>query len=152
MDNSQSNTNVLERESSAPEILDAEIVEMEAPVEGPVEGPVEEGSPEFSSDHLNDMKLFVANRMFNNVTFRQVLATIDLQCRQQAEKIINDAPNEHLTKIWSDMQQELAEQYEEQQAQEQQAQEQQAEEKQSCSNPDCDQDPETCDKPDCSSK
>lgn len=138
MNNSQSNTNVLERESSELEILDAEIVKMEAPVEGPVE----EDSLEFSSDHLNDMKLFVANRMFNNVTFRQVLATIDLQCRQQAAKIIDDASNENLSKIWSDMQQELAEQYEEQQA----------EEKQSCSNPDCDQDPETCEKPDCSSK
>ena len=144
----RSNTNVLERESSALEILDAEIqAPVEAPVEGPVEGPVEEGSLEFSSDHLNDMKLFVANRMFNNVTFRQVLATIDLQCRQQAEKIIDDAPNENLSKIWSDMQQELAEQYEQQQTQEQQTQEQQ-----SCSNPDCDQDPKTCDKPDCSSK
>jgi len=125
MDNSQSNTNVLE-----PEVLQ-------------FEGPQPEQSPQFSEDSIEDMKMFAANRMFHNVTFQQVLATIDLQCRQQAEKRINEASQEDLNKIYADMQQSLAQQYEAQEVQEAQ---------QTCANPDCDQNPETCDKPDCSSK
>jgi hypothetical protein len=125
MDNSQSNTNVLE-----PEVLQ-------------FEGPQPEQSPQFSKDSIEDMKMFAANRMFHNVTFQQVLATIDLQCRQQAEKRINEASQEDLNKIYADMQQSLAQQYEAQEAQKAQ---------QTCADPDCDQDPETCDKPDCSSK
>lgn len=124
-----------------------------------LEGPEQQSSPEFNEELLNELKMFVANKMFNTVSFQQVLATIDLQCRQQADHRVSNASDEDLQALYNDMQAELAQQFAQQEAQQQIAQqnqqeveEAQASQKKSCDDPECDEDPETCDKPDCDPK
>lgn len=131
MENSESNNAVLEAEVT--------------PVEENQESAPQESV--FTEDLLNEMKLYAASRMFNGVTLQQVLASIDLQCRQQAAHKVDNASQSELVELHQDMQKELEAQFVKQQ-QESAA----AEEKKTCDDPDCDQDPETCDKPDCGSK
>ena len=76
--------------------------------------PSSEGS--FSEEVLNQLKTFVAQRMFQGVSFTQVLTTIDRQCAHQASQSIDNASPEDLQAIHSDMQEDLAQAYAEQQA------------------------------------
>lgn len=121
-----------------------------------LEGPEQQSFPKFNEELLNELKMFVANKMFNTVSFQQVLATIDIQCRQQADHRVTNASEEDLKTLYNDMQAELARQFAEQEAQEQiknqEPENTEDSQAKTCSNENCDQDSETCDKPDCDAK
>jgi hypothetical protein len=107
--------------------------------------PLEESK--FNEEAKKELKLFVASRMFNTVSFQQVLATIDLQCRQQADQRVDAASEEDLEKLFADMQQNLESAYE-QQANETEAA---AQFVNSSDQPadECCEEPESCDNEDC---
>lgn len=68
-----------------------------------------ESNNQYSEEQKAQFTEFVAGRMFSNLQFNQVLATIEGQCRQQAKSVIETADNETLAKIEQDFLQSQAE-------------------------------------------
>ena len=104
----------------------------------------------FNDEVLEQLKMFVAQRMFEGVAFTQVLSTIDLQCRKQAVQRIEEASQEDLQAIFADMQESLATAYESQEAQVAAAQEQAAAASEDITAPgtqECCEKPDDCETP-----